>query len=1032
MRSGRRKTVTILFCDLVESTRLGSGLDPEVLGAVLEQYWDAVREVIERHGGTVEKYIGDAVVGVFGVPVVREDDAARAVRAAAGIKATLGPLNDDLRARHGVSLAVRVGVNTGAVLSTEDAGGLGLLAGDAGNVAARLETAAAPDEVLLGEATYRLVRDTAVVTEVAPLTVKGKAEPLTAYRLEAVREPGWRPGRRFETPMVGRTRHLGLARAAYDAAVEDRAGSMLTIVGEAGVGKTRLVNELLRQVGDEALVLRGRCLPYGEGVTFFPIAEMLLGLAGPAGADPAVPLAAALAGADHAERVRETLLAVLERSRPVTTEETGWAFRRLLDALAEQGPVVAVFDDLQWADPLLLDLVDDLPRQSRGAPVLVACVARPELLEMRPAWGGGKPRSVVTALEPLSEARSGELLDRLVGGPLPERVRSGVVAAAEGIPLFVEEMFAMMVDDGLIARFDGSWQITSDLDDVSVPPTVQALLAARLDRLPDDQRLALDGASVLGKSFYPAAVSALFPDVPDLDDGLAGLVRSDVVRPAECCDMKGFETYEFAHALMRDVAYEALPKARRATLHEAAARWLTTTPAARAVSDRVGFHLERAVRYRAELGQAVDGLAEAAARALLAAARRALAESNVSGAAALLGRSAALVGPDTSVGLEVALESAEVRYRSGDAAAAAKITEDVADRAADAGDEQMLWRARLQRAFLRTWTDPGGDVSEVMALVPPAVEVLGRAGDEAGLALAYLARGFAHLQLGRLRAAAADGNLGLVHARRTEIGTRLAELRWLSGRPYAEGDGSVAEYRRWLAEWAAETDPGSEEELEDSRTFLLAMEGDLTQGLDRAWARFHLMQEQGDHRSAASAMAFSVARFQQLAGDLEAARESLELAEEMLAEQGDTGARSTVVATLAALLARLGHEPEAWSAIARSRALGQADDLVNAIAVGSAESLLLARRGDAAAAAERFEATLAVALRTEFVTELARLWADRSVGLELLGDRAGALAAAREALAVWERRGEVPAVEAARRRTAALGGEPHEPAELKA
>ncbi|MBA3364186.1 MAG: AAA family ATPase, partial [Actinobacteria bacterium] len=384
-----RKRVTILFCDLAGSTARGEAVDPETLRRAMGRYFEEARAILERHGGRVEKFIGDAVMAVFGLPVANEDDALRAVRAAAELRAAGAPLE----------MAVRIGVNTGEVVAGQ---GETLVTGDAVNVAARLEQAAAATEVLIGDETRRLVRDAAEVEAIEPLELKGKSQPVPAYRLVRVVEGAEAFTRRLDSPIVGRERELQRLRDDFRAAVSERTCQLFTLLGSAGVGKSRLVAELLTEVGTQARVLRGRCLPYGEGITYWPLVEVLKQL----DADPDDVIGSA-------------------------PTETQLAFRRLLERKAAEQPLVVVLDDLQWAEPVFLDLLEHVADLSRGAPIFLLCVARPELLDERSAWGGGKLNATTILLEPLREDDVAELVERLVrDAPLDEEARRRIVAAA--------------------------------------------------------------------------------------------------------------------------------------------------------------------------------------------------------------------------------------------------------------------------------------------------------------------------------------------------------------------------------------------------------------------------------------------------------------------------------------------------------------------------------------------------------------------------------------------------------------------------
>ena len=383
-----RKTVTVVFCDVARSTALGERLDAESLRGVMGRYFEEMRAVLERHGGTVEKFIGDAVMAVFGIPVVREDDALRAVRAAAGMRDAVISLNDELERERGVRIQVRIGVNTGEVAAGDSVGGQAFATGDAVNVAGRLEQAAQPGEILIGESTYRLVRDAVTVESVKPLTVKGKGEAVSAVRLLAVPEV---TGRRLGSPIVGRDRELELLDRAFDGVVRDHACRLVTVLGSAGVGKSRLVKEFTSSRAKEATIVRGRCLSYGEGITF-PIASD-------------EPQAAALTGEESPQAALEKIRSLVESASDaglivehvaetigLATAGAGhggsfWAIGRLFEELASRRPLVVVFDDIQWAEPTFLDLVQAVAEQSREAPILLLCIARPELLEVRPAWG---------------------------------------------------------------------------------------------------------------------------------------------------------------------------------------------------------------------------------------------------------------------------------------------------------------------------------------------------------------------------------------------------------------------------------------------------------------------------------------------------------------------------------------------------------------------------------------------------------------------------------------------------------------------
>src|SRR4051794_9022700 len=512
-----------------------------------------MKGVVEAHGGSVEKFIGDAVMAVFGVPVAHEDDALRACRAAMEMHDALPELG----------VAGRIGVNTGEVLSgTEER----LATGDAVNVAARLEQAAEPGEVLIGADTLALVAPAVETGEERLLELKGKSEPVTARPLLAVREAAERS---HASPFVGRERELQQLVDAWDRALAGSRCELVTVVGDPGVGKSRLVAEALARI--DARVVRGRCLSYGEGITYWPVIEVVKQLH-------------ARPDDEHVALAIGSLLG--ETGTVASTDEIAWAFRKLL---AAQAPLVVCFDDIQWGEETFLDLVESTALLSAGSPLLLVCMARPELLDRRPAW------SATLRLEPLPPDQAAEL----VGAAVPDEVRERIVRASGGNPLFVTEMLALAGDDG----------------DVEVPATLRALLVARLDRLDDPERRVLERGAVEGELFHRGTVQALAPEETEVTPRLAALVRRQLVRPDRPI-LPREDAYRFCHLLVRDAAYDALPKAIRAELHRRFAEWLEEHGKGLIELDEIiGYHLEQAARCLVELDRPDDALAaDASAR----------------------------------------------------------------------------------------------------------------------------------------------------------------------------------------------------------------------------------------------------------------------------------------------------------------------------------------------------------------------------------------------------------------------------------
>lgn len=547
-----RKTVTVVAARLANTAELAERLEPEALRALLDRYADRVLSAVERHGGLARLESGRALA-VFGVPVAHEDDALRAVRAAAEIREGIGVLNDGLLSEHGVFLEVQTAIVTGEVLVTP--GGDEIATGRPVTAVQELERMARPGQILFGESTYALVRD----------VVLGEPTGAGAYRLVELRPDVYGRALRLDSPFVGRRRQLAALSSAFESVVTDRSAHLFTVLGVAGAGKSRLVREFLGSVEDVASVLRGQCLPYGEAVTYLPLSEVVHG----------------------SDRELDD----------VTAASVG----STLEALAAARPVVLVLDDLHWAEPPLLDLVEEVVESSREAPILVICIARPELFDDRPSWGGGKPNASSILLEPLTAAESDRLVDNLLGeSDLPDSVRDYILDTSEGNPLFMEELLATLVDRNVLERHEGRWT-TTQVPAIPIPSTIQALVSSRVDRLPEGERIVLEIASVEGKAFSRSVVAELCRDElrPELDTHLSALVRKELVRR-----QSGDERlYEFRHQLIREAAYESIALHVRAELHEGIADVLPQLDRASPASDElITYHLDQSRRYRTALG----------------------------------------------------------------------------------------------------------------------------------------------------------------------------------------------------------------------------------------------------------------------------------------------------------------------------------------------------------------------------------------------------------------------------------------------
>jgi class 3 adenylate cyclase/tetratricopeptide (TPR) repeat protein len=976
----QRKTVTVLFCDVTGSTALGERLDPESFRQVMRRYFDTARRVIEQHGGTVEKFIGDAVMAVFGVPVLHEDDALRAVRAAAGLGAAIAVLNRDLEVRFGTTVSVRTGVNTGQVITGTSER---LATGDAVNLAARLEQAAAPGEIVIGPQTWALVRDAVTAEPLEPLVLKGKSAPVAAYRLLGVRSEAVR---RAGAALVGRRSELRLLGDAFANVVDERACGLVTVLGLAGVGKSRLAAEFLGEV--DARVLIGRCLSYGQGITYSPVVSMVRQLLDPEGGCAA---AAELMNRD--QMVAAAIEVLLGEQAAVTSPaEIAWAVRRLFESAADLVPLIVVFDDLHWGEPALLDLIEHIADFSRGTAIFAVCLARPELLDRRPGWGGGKLNAAKLLLEPLKPADAAALIDKLVpAGGLEPQLRERVQATAAGNPLFVEEMLMLIAE--------------SHSADLVIPPTIQVLLAARLDQLQPEERTVLGCGSVEGQSFHRGTVQVMAPEERDVAGRLVRLVQKDLVRPDRPV-LPGEDAFRFRHLLIRDAAYQALAKADRAELHERFARWLEERGAGVAELDEIaGYHLEQAFRYRCELGPPDDTArrlsADAAAR-LDAAGRRALDRGDTAAAVNLLERAEALL-PAQEINLPLQQGLIRGLAESGRLNDAIARADRVASDCATAGDRAGELRARLAGRIWRVSVDPAGELDELRALIEEGRPAIEPSGDTAGLAALDEAVGqIAHFGC-QFGTAFAAFTRAMQYARQAGDMWFEARLRPMAAACVALGPTPAAEALRWLEDARAQ-----------SRAYQPALEmwgAHILCGLGRfdearaLLADCHAqLSERGLALWAAASMQ-GVWETEMLAGDTASAERAARQGCEQLQRLGERAYLSTQACQLAEALYQLGRYAESGQWALRGLQLGSSDDLTTQVIGLGVRSKLLARQGDLTAAA-------ALARQADDLvgaTDALEYQGDAALNLaevrHFAGDQAGTEKAAERAIDRYRRKG---------------------------
>jgi class 3 adenylate cyclase/tetratricopeptide (TPR) repeat protein len=944
-----RKVVSIVFCDLTGSTALGDVTDPEALRATMRGYYEEMRTILERHGGTVEKFVGDAVMAVFGVPVSHEDDALRAVRAAWEMRAAVPALG----------LRARIGVNTGEVVAGE---GDSLVTGDAVNVAARLEQAAEPGEVLIGAETRRLVRD-AVKVEPLEVTAKGKPEPVGAFRLVDVDPEAEAIARRLDTPLIGRGAELEQLRKAFERTGREQRCHLFTLLGPAGVGKSRLVAEVLD--GLDATVLHGRCLDYGEGITFWPVISVLKQLG---------------------ERADGTVNRIVEGAS--SPNELFWAVRSQLEEVALERPLVVCFDDIQWGEQTFLDLVDHIADLSRGAPILLLCVARPELLDKRPEWGGGKLNATMLLLAPLSGSECTELIE--AHGGVDEELRGRILAAADGNPLFVEEMVALAHEGG----------------DVRVPSSVQALLQARLDQLDRAERQVMERGSVEGQIFHRKAVLELTQST-DVEPQLVGLVRKELIYPAPTT-FSGDHAFQFRHLLIRDAAYDGLPKETRANLHEQFAAWLDANGAELIELDEVlGYHLEQAAHYRRELGRQDVELELAAGRRLASAGSRAALRSDAPGAANLLGRAIALLPDDDPTCVSALVGRVAMLEQSGDRDAYSRAI----DALENASDANLRMHGRIARLQFRLMIEPAAVVDEAERTTEEAFGQFTEAHDDLGLAQTYYLLSWTSWLRSKAVPSGAAQQKVVEYATRAGAPLLADRTRIQRQGVLTHGPFTPAEIRPDIEAFRKADTPIARISVLMLESNLDAREGRFAEAIEKVDDAMAIFAELG--LSLGRAITTTVrAEVLAAAGRFTESEDAFRATIAMMEELGQTSFRSTVLIELAAVLFRLDRPDEAERHAIEGEELGAVEDVVNFAWGRGVRAKIAADRGEHEEAERLAEDSIRFAYETDFPVAHAEAHEARAHVLQAAGRPDESRAELERALELWGRYGY--AVEAAR------------------
>jgi predicted ATPase/class 3 adenylate cyclase len=1016
-----RKVVTVLFCDLVGFTSRTERLDPEDVSALLSRYHLRLRAELERYGGTVEKFIGDAVMAIFGAPVAHEDDPERAVRAALAIRDWIAELGEDLH--------VHIGVATGEALvhlGAQPSEGEPTVVGDVVNTASRLQQAAPPGAVVVGKTTYRITQGKIEYEELDPAEVKGKSKAVPIWLAkDAVAWNGPRVDRPA-APFVGRDDDLALLQQTYARVLRESSAQLVTIVGEPGIGKTRLLRELQPLVEDEARWHQGRCLAYGEGITYWALGEIVKAYAGILESDPAEEAAAKLRRA--VERIAEerdrawlqTRLAPLVgtgEEQPLEQEEAFAAWRTFLEAVAAQAPLVLIVEDIHWAEPALLEFIEHLVERATGVPLLVLCTARPELFEGQPGWSGGKRNSTTLSLSPLSEQDTMRLVGSLLDeAALPTDTEASLLERADGNPLFAEE-FARMLREVPAAE-------------IAVPDTVQATIAARLDALAPDRKALLHDAAVVGKVFWAGSLASIgHVSKEAVLEGLHELVRRELVRRSRRSTVADDVEYSFWHLLVRDVAYAQLSRAARARKHQVAADWIEHVAGERAHEEIIGYHLEQAFGYRVELGPVGEherDLATRAAALLRKAGRRALVRGDTRGATSLLERASALLPAGDRDRLELVLPLSQCLWEAGDYERCEALLAEALDEAAQLGDERLELHLRAQHSRLRVAWAPEGFLQEAAAIATRALQVFEECGDELGQARAWALTAKRLHMLGHAEGVEEAWERAVDHAKRAEDRAMVREaLSWLAATLYwgsTPAEEAISRLEQILSE--VEGDRELEARIKRPLSGLHGMRGRFGEArrlLSEARATY---EDLGMRRAVASAGFFS-GPIEMWAGNLEAAESALRESCEAFQSIGDRESLTSVAAFLAEAFYMQGNlwEAERWTR--ESARTASTDDLEVQADLGCIQAKILARKGRLDEAEAMAREALEIVERTGESDHKGDAYFDFAEICRLAGKTAEEREALRRAIGWYEAKGNLVMAGRARKLLGEVVSQPH-------
>jgi DNA-binding SARP family transcriptional activator/tetratricopeptide (TPR) repeat protein len=1000
-----RRLVTVV---VVAGFVKGAEIDPEPMHRILERYSATCRDIVQRHGGSVQGQVGDTITGIFGLAELHEDDAERALRAAIEIRTAVAEANKTLERDLSVCMAVSIGIESGSVFIGGGIRHERRATGDAVELATALVHSATDNEILLGKHAVHLAGPILSVDAVESVSLPTRSETVARWRLHCLRTDV--PALPISTVFIGHERELKELRAALVRTTVESSCRLVTVVGPAGIGKSRLTREFISDLGSDITVVVGHCLSYGEGITYHPLAEIVSQLTS---GDPQAGITELLSGEANADSIERRVLAAIGKSQEsIQAEETFWAVRRLLECVSRKRPLIIVIDDIHWAERILLDLLDHIVTFSSGSAMLLVCLARPELLEALPSWAVPQQNRSVLTLDPLDDAESYDLIDALdAGADLVRKQRRRAVEAAEGNPFFLEQIVAVSATGA----------------DPSLPLSVQAVLAARIDRLEPGERNLLRLAAVEGRSFHRGDLVELMEDAdrPDMGAHLSSLVHRQLIRPGRP-EIDGPDSFRFAHALIREAAYDAIPKRLRAQLHEKVADRLKSTASAQA--EIVGYHLERSYHYCAELatvGERERALATEAAEWLDSAARAAFLRCDLTSGAGLLERAAALFTYDSARRFALLPRLGEALFEMGRLQDAERVLDDAIRYAQTENVPELAALASVERERVLIQEGSAWSVDDATRVADTAIDVLSRSGNELGQCRAWCLHATVKWIMGRAFGADRDWKRAAEYAERAGNTRELFEILCWRASAAVFGPATV---KAAIARCNEIRDQVASSPVVVAATLhplalLHALNGDFLQARELIRDADAILDDLGRLESTVS---FHEAWVDMLAGQPADAEAKLLPGYRKLEAMGEKSLLASTAAALAQAAFAQGHVQDAEGYCQVSEHTAAADDLQAQAAWRGVRAGILAERGQFDAGEALAREAVRIAMRTDLTTTQADSLFDLGAVLDRAGRRVDAGTTVREALELYVEKGNVVSAERSWSWLTARGFHPHE------